>query len=244
MILEEIKLIYLILLLASFFAAAISGVAGFGGALLLLPILSKTMGTTMAVPILTIAQLIGNLSRVFFGFKQIKWKPVYIFIMGAVPMSVIGAFSFVKVPKELITRGIGFVIIAFVILKYFKVLKFEASNKTIFIVGAVVGLISGIVGSAGPIGAALFLSLNLTPVSYIASEAVTAIAMHISKTIVYQKYIGIGRYELIIGLYMGFAMIMGTWAGKKFIDKMPKEIFIKFVSVLLTVIGLEMLIFG
>lgn len=235
---------YLILFIGSFLAAAISGAAGFGGALLLLPILSKTIGTTMAVPVLTIAQLIGNLSRAFFGFKQIKWKPVYIFILGAVPMSVIGAFSFVKVPKELITRGIGFVIIVFVILKYFKVLKFEPSNRTMFIGGAVVGLISGLVGSAGPIGAALFLSLNLPPVSYISSEAVTAIAMHISKTIVYQKYIGIELYAMGIGLFMGVAMIAGTWAGKKVIDKMPKEVFVKFVGILLSVIGLQMLIFG
>lgn len=235
---------YFLLFIGSFLAAAISGSAGFGGALLLLPLLSKTIGTTMAVPVLTIAQLIGNLSRAFLGFSQIKWKPVTLFILGAVPMSVLGAFSFVKVPKEIITRGIGLAIIVFVVLKYLKVLKFEPSNKTMFIGGAVVGLISGLVGSAGPIGAALFLSLNLTPVSYIASEAATAIAMHISKTVVYQKYLGMGLYSLSVGLFMGVAMIAGTWAGKKVIDKMSKDKFIKFVGLLLTVIGLQMLIFG
>lgn len=98
---------YLLLFIGSFIAAAISGAAGFGGALLLLPLLTKTIGTTMAVPVLTIAQLIGNLSRAFFGFKQIKWEPVLMFILGAVPMSILGAFSFVQVPKEIITRGIG-----------------------------------------------------------------------------------------------------------------------------------------
>ena len=235
---------YILLFIGSFFAAAISGAAGFGGALLLLPLLSKTIGTTIAVPVLTIAQLIGNLSRALFGFKQIKWKPVYIFILGAVPMSVLGAFSFVNVSKDIINRGIGFAIIVFVVLKYFKVLKFEPNNKTIFIGGAIVGLISGLIGSAGPIGAALFLSLNLTPVSYIASEAVTAIAMHASKTIVYQKYLGIGLYELGIGLFMGIAMVIGAWVGKKVIVKMPKEKFVKFVSVLLLIIGVQMLIFG
>jgi len=235
---------YLFLFTGSFFAAAISGAAGFGGALLLLPLLSKTIGTTMAVPVLTIAQLIGNLSRAFFGFKQIKWKPVLMFILGAVPMSILGAFSFVKVPKEIITRGIGLAIIVFVVLKYFKVLKFEPGDRTMLVGGAVTGLISGLVGSAGPIGAALFLSLNLPPVSYIASEAVTAIAMHISKTIVYQKYLGIGLYALGLGLFMGVAMIAGTWAGKKVIDKMSIEKFVKFVGVLLAVIGLQMLIFG
>jgi hypothetical protein len=88
--------IYFLLFAGSFIAAAISGASGFGGALLLLPLLSKTIGTTMAVPILTIAQLIGNLSRAFFGFKQNRWKPVAFFIIGAIPVSVLGAILFVK----------------------------------------------------------------------------------------------------------------------------------------------------
>ena len=64
--------------------------------------------------------------------------------------------------------------------------------------GELVGLLSGLVGSAGPLGAAIFLSLNLNPIAYIASEAVTATAMHVVKTMVYQKYIGIGLKEVII----------------------------------------------
>jgi len=56
----------LTLFIGGFAAAAISGAAGFGGALLLLPLLTKTIGTTVAVPVLTIAQLIGNLSRAFW----------------------------------------------------------------------------------------------------------------------------------------------------------------------------------
>lgn len=103
--------------------------------------------------------------------------------------------------------------------------------------------ISRLVGSAGPIGAVLFLSLNLPPTSYIASEAVTAVAMHISKTVVYQKYLDIGLYAIGISLFMGFAMILGTWVGKRIIDKISKEKFVKFVGILMTVIGFQLLIF-
>lgn len=68
--------------------------------------------------------------------------------------------------------------------------------------------------------------------------------MHISKAIVYQKYLGIGIKELGIGLFMGAAMIIGTWAGKMIIEKMPKEKFIDFVGILLCLVGLQMLIIG
>jgi len=110
--------------------------------------------------------------------------------------------------------------------------------------GGLVGFISGLVGSAGPIGAALFLSLNLPPVSYVASEAMTAIAMHITKTIVYERYLGIGLAALSIGLFIGISMVLGTWAGMKIISKIPKEKFNIFVGSLLCLIGLQMLLFG
>jgi hypothetical protein len=243
-----IKIVEFIDLLAlfagGFLAAAISGAAGFGGALLLLPLLTKTIGTTMAIPVLTVAQLIGNFSRAFFGFKQIKWKPVLLFTVGAVPMSVLGAYSFVEVPKDIISRLIGLAIILFVILKYFNILKFNPTNATMIFGGGLVGFISGLVGSAGPIGAALFLSLNLPPVSYVASEAMTAIAMHITKTIVYERYLGIGLAALSIGLFIGISMVLGTWAGMKIISKIPKEKFNIFVGSLLCLIGLQMLLFG
>lgn len=235
---------YTLLLVGSFIAAAVSGSAGFGGGLLLLPLLTMVMGPAMAIPVLTIAQLIGNLSRAVMGFGQIRWKPVVLFMLGAVPMSALGAFSFAQIPKGIVTRGIGLFIILFAALSYFKVLDFKPGNKTMFFGGMSVGLISGLIGSAGPIGAALFLSLNLPPVAYVASEAVTAAAMHLSKSIVYQKYLDIGLNAVWIGLFMGGAMIGGTWVGKRIIEKLPKETFRKFVGILLAAVGLEMMILG
>jgi len=197
-----------------------------------------------AVPILTIAQLIGNLSRVYAGFKEISWKPVMIFTATAVPLSVVGALSFVSLPKEMIMRFIGACILIFALLKYFKILKLHSGNGTLLVGGGITGLLSGLVGSAGPIGAAVFLVLNLSPMGYIASEAVTATVMHIVKTIIYQKYVGIGIAEVGLSMAMGLFMLLGTMAGKRVIEKMDKEKFAVFVTVLLGVIGGIMIITG
>lgn len=51
---------FIILILSSFVAVLISGAAGFGGALLLLPVATACVGAEIAVPVLTVAQLIGN----------------------------------------------------------------------------------------------------------------------------------------------------------------------------------------
>jgi uncharacterized membrane protein YfcA len=235
---------HVLLFLASYAAAAVSGAAGFGGALLLLPLLVATVGLTHAVPLLTIAQLIGNLSRAAFGFLEIRWRPVGLFLLGAIPLSILGALSFVQLPKELVTRSIGAAIMVFVALKYFGVLKLQGSRALLVAGGAVVGFLSGLVGSAGPLGAAVFLSLGLPPVSYIASEATTALAMHGVKTVVYQRYITLGREFWFLAALMGVAMILGTWSAKRVIERLPREAFQRFVAVLLVVIAGYMVIHG
>lgn len=108
---------YAILILASFLAAFASGAAGFGGALLLLPVVTTSLGAEVAVPVLTIAQLIGNLSRMLFGIKQIDWKPVGLFSVTALPLAALGAFGFSTLPKDLVTRCIGGALIGLVLFK-------------------------------------------------------------------------------------------------------------------------------
>ncbi|MGQ3683968.1 MAG: TSUP family transporter [Candidatus Loosdrechtia sp.] len=234
----------LVLFVAAFAAAAISGAAGFGGALLLLPLLVATVGVTQAVPLLTIAQLIGNLSRAGFGFTQIHWKPVALFLLGAIPLSALGALSFVQLPKDLVTRAIGAAILIFVALKYFGVLKLKGGSTLLVTGGGVVGFLSGVVGSAGPLGAAIFLSLGLPPVAYIASEATTALAMHGVKTVVYQQYIALDREFWFLAALMGVAMILGTWSAKRVIERMHREMFQRFVAVLLVAIAGYMVVHG
>ncbi len=233
-----------LLFIAAFAAAAISGAAGFGGALLLLPLLVATVGVTQAVPLLTIAQLIGNLSRAGFGFTQIRWKPVGLFLLGAIPLTILGALSFVQLPKELVTRAIGAAILVFVALKYFGLLKITSRRAVLIGGGGVVGFLSGLVGSAGPLGAAIFLSLGLPPVAYIASEATTALAMHGIKTVVYQNYIVLGRDFWFLAALMGVAMVLGTWSAKRVIKRMPRETFKRFVAILLVAIAGYMVVHG
>lgn len=233
-----------LLFVAAFTAAAVSGIAGFGGALLLLPALVAAIGVTKAVPLLTIVQLIGNLSRASFGFKQITWKPVKLFLVAAIPMSVVGAMSFVQLPKELITRAIGAIILIFLALEYFGALKIKAGPVLLITGGAVVGFVSGLVGSAGPLGAAIFLTLKLAPLAYIASDAITSVVMHGVKIAVYQHFIDFDQQFWVLAVALGGAMVLGTWAGKRVVERMSRKRFRWLVAILLVLNAAYMLIHG
>lgn len=233
-----------ILLIGAFIAAAISGAAGFGGALLLLPLLTRVVGVEAAVPLLTLAQLIGNLSRVSFNFAAIQWQPVGLFLIGAIPAAVLGALSFVTLPDDLAVRAIGAALLGFALLKMTGVLKFQPSRALLIAGGALTGFLSGLIGSAGPLGAAIFLSLNLPPMAYIASEAVTAVAMHGVKLAVYGTRLSLDPQFWPLALALGVAMILGTWASKRITEKLSPDRFGLVAGVVLAAVAVQMIVTG
>src|SRR3954465_9211625 len=109
---------WVLLLACGWLAASVSGVAGFGGALLLLPVLAFTVGSKAAVPILTVAQLLGNLSRAGFGRRDIRWGPPPPFTPRAVPASLLGSRLFVAMPSPLVFRAIGVLLLGVVALRH------------------------------------------------------------------------------------------------------------------------------
>ncbi len=228
----------------AFLAATISGAAGFGGALLFLPALTGIVGIKAAVPILTIGQIFGNGSRVWFGRNELKWRPIIYFLLTAIPLTILGSYLFTDMDSTTIQMGIGLFLIFLVIYRRINIQKIRLGDKGMLLGGGLTGFLSGLAGSAGPIGAAFFLGLNLKATAYVASEAVTALTMHLTKTIIYQKYSLVGQTELYYGLFIGLAMILGSWAGKKIIEKVSRQKFMLLVEILLIISGLHMILTG
>jgi uncharacterized membrane protein YfcA len=111
-------------------------------------------------------------------------------------------------------------------------------------VGAIVGFLSGLVGSVGPLGAAAFRSLDLAPMACIATEATTAVAMHASKMIVYGHLIPLDGRARQLAVLLSITMIVGTWIGKKTIERLSVEKFRVIVGGLLVVLSVQMIVFG
>lgn len=77
-------------------AGTLGGVVGFGSAVILLPLSNFLFGPRAAVPVLTIAALLGNLSRAGVSWREIDWKAVGLYLSGAVPAALAGSLLFVN----------------------------------------------------------------------------------------------------------------------------------------------------
>jgi uncharacterized protein len=229
------------LLACGWLAATVSGAAGFGGALLLLPVLTLTVGAKAAVPILTVAQLLGNLSRAGFGWHDIRWRPALLFSAGAVPASLLGSRMFIALPPALILRLIGVFLLIVVAIRHTRLGRRKTPEWLLGPAGVVVGFVSAVAGSAGPLAAAVFLGLHLPAGAYVASEAVTAVLMHLTKSLVYGRYAALSGGDLVRGLALGSALVLGSWTGRTLIRRLPEKGFALLVEVLLAVSAISLI---
>jgi hypothetical protein len=226
-----------LLVAIAFLASLLSGTIGFGGGIIMLPVLSQAVGVREAVPILTAIQIVSNTSRAFFSIKQTNWRLVGLFLIGAIPFAIIGGLAFVNLDKGLILHLMGFSLLGYILFAIFKSQKEEVEEKPklrLILGGAVVGFLSGLIGTAGPIGAVIFMSLNLPPLEYIASDASSSMIMHVVKLGVYQSSISMSQTAWTLAGALSCATILGAWCGRRFTQKLPKHVFRK---VALTTLG-------
>lgn len=234
-------LLWLPLLAVALVAGTIGGVVGFGSAVILLPICAYAFGAAQAVPILTVAALIGNLSRAAFSWRETDWAAVRMYVLGAVPFAAIGAFIFVELDAALIHRLLGAFVLLMIPARRLAAHHDMAIQRWHLLpLGAVMGLLSGVVGTVGPINAPFFLAYGLVKGAYLATEALGAAAVHLTKSAVYGRLAALDLEALTYGLVIGLALIAGSWAGKRIVMRLDTPAFIRTVEVLLAASGILM----
>ena len=225
----------IILIIAGFVSGLLSGTVGFGGGMILLPAMTSCYGIEAAVPMCTISQLLSNIFRVASGFKSIRWREVAFFLLPAAPLTVLGAYWFVVVPKVLMTRILCVLLIVFAFLDMTEKVRLPRSRWTMLAGGGVCGVVNGLLSLSGPISSAIFLTLGLSPVAYIASEAAASTVMHIIQISAYGGFGLFSGHTVWEGLVTGAAMVFGNWIALKKIKNLKRKIYRRTVAIVMIV---------
>ncbi|MEO8287026.1 MAG: sulfite exporter TauE/SafE family protein [Chloroflexota bacterium] len=235
----------LILASAAFLASTIAAVAGFGGAVILLPVLVAVFGVRDAVPILTVAQLIGNGSRVWFNRRDLVLPVVGWFSIGAVPTALVGGFLFASAPLSALIRLLGVFLLLTVAWRHLRPgPPRKPPLKGFVLIGAVFSFLSALLGSVGPLLAPFFLAYGLVKGAYIGTEALATVVMHVTKLVAYGGAAVLTINAVWIGLGLGSVMIVGSLVGKRILERLPERLFVVIIEGVLVFAGLTFLIGG
>jgi len=216
----------------------LSAVSGFGSAAVLLPVLAFAIGEKEAVPVLTIAQIVGNASKWWFNRADVRWSAVRWYLRGAVPAAILGSLAFVAAPARLLAGLMGGFLLLAVAWRRGKKKDAVAApapmpDKRLSIVGLFTGALSALVGGAGPIAAPFFLAAGLVKGAYVGTEALAAMGVHVAKLATYGGVGGAGILSprtIWLGLALAPLMIGGAFLGKRVVDRLSQRTFVVIVE--------------
>ena len=219
-------------------ASTLAAVAGFGGAAVLLPALVAVFGVRAAVPILTVAQLIGNGSRVWFNRRLVEPRVVAWFALGAVPLALLGGVLFASAPLGALKRLIGAFLLVMVLWRHLpRAPTWRPGVRAFAVIGAVFSFLSALVGSVGPLMAPFFLAYGLVKGAYIGTEALATVVMHVTKLVAYGGTAVLTPRAVAVGLALGPIMILGSYIGKRIVDRLPERVFVAIIELVLVGAG-------
>ncbi len=239
------ELQWVLIAAAALVASTLAAVSGFGGAAVLLPPLVAVFGMREAIPILTVAQLVGNGSRVVLNRRELDWLVVGWFAVGAIPLGLLGGYLFATAPLSALTRLLGIFLLFTVLWRHLHPQSTRTFPRPGFAaIGAGATFLSALVGSVGPVMAPFFLAFGLVKGAYIGTEAMSTVVVHVTKLAAYQQTAILTRHPVLVGLALAPIMIFGSWLGKKIVDKLSERVFVFIVEAVLVVAGLMFLIRG
>jgi len=113
----------------------------------------------------------------------------------------------------------------------------------IILLGVIVGLISGLIVTTGPLNTPFFLAYGLRRSAYVGTEAVCAMVMHLARGATLARYALLSWQTLGVGVVLGATMFAGTWLSRRLLDRMSDRVFLGIIEALLVAMGLQSLLF-
>lgn len=223
-------------------AGTISGIVGFGSSIMLMPVLVLVFGPLHAVPIMAIAAILANFSRVVIWWREVDWRACGAYAVTGVPAAALGARTLLALPPALIEGALGlFFLLMIPARRWLATRGFRLRPLHLLGIGAVVGFLTGIVVTTGPITAPIFLAAGLVKGAFIATEAAGSLAVYLSKTAVFRHFGALPGPVITQGIFAGASLMAGAWIAKRFVLRLHPDRFRLLMDALMLVSGVTML---
>ena len=222
-----------------------SGVAGFGGGVLVLPVLVWVYGPEVAVPVVALFQLIGTATRVWLNREFMNWKVAGWFAAGSTPFAILGSFLFISADTDLLIRIMGGGMIVLVALTQLPWSKRVRMTLWGFLpLGGISGFLASVMGIPGPFAPVFYLAYGLKPREYMATFSMGMLLIQVPKLAVY------GSGELLtplvagLGLALGVVAMGGAYFGARLLRRIPDKVFAAGINAIVFGFGVLFLATG
>jgi uncharacterized membrane protein YfcA len=233
---------FALVLILGLAAGTLGGVIGFGTSIMVMPALVLVFGPQEAVPIMAVASVLANASRVAAWWREVDWRVVAAYGATGVPAAALGAATLLVLPIRAVEIVLGAFFIAMIPARRWMARReWRLRLPHLALVGAGIGFLTGIVASTGPINAPFFLAYGLVKGAYLGTEAMGSLVVVVAKAITFRSLGALPLETLGKGLVTGSSLMAGAFIAKRFVNQLDAQRFRLLMDGLLLVAGITML---
>lgn len=233
---------YFLVLVVGLFAGTLGGIVGTGSSLVLMPILVAMFGPRQAVPIMAVAAIMGNAGRVLAWRRDIAWRACAAYCTTAVPGAMLGARLLLTIPPGWAETALGVFFLSLIpVRRWLAQREFRLSLRHMVLLGAPLGLLTGLVVSTGPLTVPLFTFYGLERGAFLGTEAAGSIGMYVAKVATFQAFGALPLQVVLQGLGVGATLMAGSFAGRFVVLKLTPAAYRHLIDVLMLCSGVALL---
>jgi len=223
-------------------AGTVSGIVGTGSSIMLMPVLIYAYGPKQAVPIMAVAAVLANLSRILAWWREVDWRACAAYSITAIPAAALGARTLLALPSRVVDISIGAFLIAMVPLRHWLAHhQVKLSLWHLALGGAVIGFLTGIVVSTGPLSVPLFLFYGVTRGAFLATEAASSLGVYLSKSVTFERFGALTADIALQGLIAGSSLMLGAFIARRFVLRLQPDAFRLVMDAIMLAAGLSLL---
>jgi len=220
----------------AFLAATISGMSGFGGALLMAIFIAPIVGVKAVVPTVGVATLIAHVVRVWVYRAHVVWRPALLMLLGAVPATIASARLYVALSAEIIAVILAVFLLASIPLRRLMAARdIRFGPRSLGLIGATYGLLAGTTIGGGILTIPALLGAGLAGMALVASDAVIGLTTLILKTLVFGGFDVLTPRLALIGGLLGVCMIPGTYFARWLMQRTPLHVHVVVLEVVVVI---------
>ena len=230
---------------AALAASTLGGLSGFGTGLILPVFLVPLVGVANVIPVMAVAMLLNNGSRVVAFFSDIDWTHARRMLLLGLPACLVGAYGYTLLSAGWITVLLGsFLLISVPLRRLMRRSARTLSPSAEVAAGACFGFVNGGVTGAGVILISILMSVGLAGSALVATDAIVSVLMGLAKVALFGTLAALDRDLALLGLLVGLFTAPGAFIARALLKRIPAGIHAGFMEAVVIVGALALLVRG
>lgn len=220
-------------------AEILGTVGGFGSSLFFIPIAGYFLDFHSVLGITALFHVSSNLTKIFFFRQGVDKKLLLTIGLPAVLFVIIGAYLSKLFDSDRLELILSiFLILLSLFFLVFKNIRIQPTNTNSIAGGVLSGLFAGLVGTGGAIRGLTLAAYGLSTEVFIATSAIIDLGIDASRSVVYYMNGYVHYHDLYLIPILFIVSIVGTFIGKKILNKVSDKQFKSLVLILVLITGL------